>query len=277
MRIELPAERLRRRLDANAQSDTDGGESDDNGDEEDSSLSRWLPAATPDSGPAWLAAIRADPGRAGLYALAAVAVIAVMVTVFMMMRDPVPPVVSAKLPPVQMASSAAPKPSTSVPPAAQEPVVVSVVGLVHKPGLVTLQPGARIADAVEAAGGTLGGADLVGLNMAQRVADGQQIMVGIAPPPGEPARLGSGVTPLSGGPSASSPPASQSPSAAGPIDLNTATVEQLDTLPGVGPVTAAAIVAWRDANGRFTSVDQLGDVDGIGPARLEKLRNLVGV
>lgn len=59
------------------------------------------------------------------------------------------------------------------------------------------------------------------------------------------------------------------------IDLNSATAEQLDTLPGVGPVTAAAIVAWRDANGRFSSVDQLGDVDGIGPARLDKLRDLV--
>jgi competence protein ComEA len=63
----------------------------------------------------------------------------------------------------------------------------------------------------------------------------------------------------------------------GPVDLNTATVEQLDTLPGVGPVTAAAIVAWRQANGRFGSVDQLADVDGIGPARLEKLRPLVTV
>ena len=61
------------------------------------------------------------------------------------------------------------------------------------------------------------------------------------------------------------------------LDLNMATVEQLDTLPGVGPVTAAAIVAWRQANGKFTSVDQLADVDGIGPARLEKLRPLVRV
>jgi competence protein ComEA len=61
------------------------------------------------------------------------------------------------------------------------------------------------------------------------------------------------------------------------VDLNAATVEELDTLPGVGPVTAAAIIAWREANGRFTSVDQLGDVDGIGPARLEKLREQVYV
>lgn len=61
------------------------------------------------------------------------------------------------------------------------------------------------------------------------------------------------------------------------LDLNTATVEQLDTLPGIGPVTAAAIVAWRQANGKFTSVDQLADVDGIGPARLDKLRSQVRV
>ncbi len=268
MRTELPAERLHRRLSPAADDSAEDAESEDN------SLSRWLPAAE-DAGPRWLAAIRADPGRAGLFALAAVAVVAVLVTVLAMMRDKPPPVVSAKLPPVQMVSSAAPRPSTSVP-NIDGPVVLSVVGLVHKPGLVTLQPGARIADAIEAAGGTLDSADLIGLNMAQRVADGQQILVGLAPAPGEPPALGSGVTPSSGGPAA---PSSSNPSgpAAGPIDLNTATVEQLDALPGIGPVTAAAIVAWRDANGKFTSVDQLGDVDGIGPARLEKLRSLVRV
>jgi competence protein ComEA len=243
---------------------------------EDNSLSRWLPAAD-DAGPGWLAAIRADPGRAGLLALSAIGLIAVIVAVFAMMRDKPPPVVSAKMPPVQMVSSSTPHPSAGPPTAdAGQPAVVSVVGLVHKPGLVTVQPGARIADVVEAAGGTLDGADLIGLNMAQRVADGQQIVVGLAPAPGEPPALGSGVTPSSGGPAA---PSSSTPSgpAAGPIDLNTATVEQLDTLPGIGPVTAAAIVAWRNANGKFTSVDQLGDVDGIGPARLEKLRSLVRV
>ena len=271
MRTELPAERLHRRLSPAADDAAEKSE------KEDTSLSRWLPAAE-DTGPGWLAAIRADPGRAGVFALAVVAVIAVLVTAFAMMRDKPPPVVSAKLPPVQMVSSSAPRPSASAPTAdAGQPAVVSVVGLVHKPGLVTVQPGARIADAVAAAGGTLDGADLIGLNMAQRVADGQQIVVGLTPPPGKPATLGSGVTPSSGGPasSGSAAPATGSPS--GPIDLNSATVEQLDTLPGIGPVTAAAIVAWRDANGRFTSVDQLGDVDGIGPARLEKLRNLVRV
>jgi competence protein ComEA len=150
---------------------------------------------------------------------------------------------------------------------------------VHKPGLVTLSAGARIADAVSAAGGALDGADLIGLNMARRVADGEQIIVGIAAPPGEPTTMGSSV--------AAEPSTSASPgdpqdtaSTSAPdvsVDLNTATEEQLDALPGVGPVTAAAIVAWRSANGSFTSVDQLADVDGIGPARLEKLRAQVHV
>jgi competence protein ComEA len=157
-------------------------------------------------------------------------------------------------------------------------VVVSVVGLVHTPGLVTLTPGARIADALKAAGGTLDGADTVGLNMARQVDDGEQIVVGIAPVKGQPSVLGSSVSSGTGaaGPSSTGPrPGKSGP--AGVINLNTATAQQLDALPGVGPVTAAAIVSWREAHGKFTSVDQLGDVDGIGPGRLEKLRPLVRV
>jgi competence protein ComEA len=95
---------------------------------------------------------------------------------------------------------------------------------------------------------------------------------------GQPAVLGSAVSPGSRAPgptSSASRPAKGAPSQ--PINLNTATVQQLDTLPGVGPVMAAAIAAWRDAHGKFTSVDQLGEVDGIGPGRLEKLRPLVRV
>jgi competence protein ComEA len=276
MRTELPTDRLHRRLDAEP-ADTGGGSDDTVAD--DASLSRWLPAAsTADHAPGWLATVRADPGRAGAIGLAVVGVVAVLVTVFTVMRDKPPPVVSAKLPPVHMVSSASPTPTSRPQTPVNEPVVVSVVGLVHKPGLVTLQPGARIADAVAAAGGTLNGADLIGLNMARRVGDGEQIVVGLAPMPGEPTTLGSGVSSVSGTPGPStSAKAPSGPRSSGPVDLNSATVEQLDSLPGVGPVTAAAIVAWRDANGRFTSVDQLGDVDGIGPARLEKLKDLVRV
>jgi competence protein ComEA len=273
MRTELPAERLQRRLGADSESDADGDG------EPDTSLSRWLPDTTkPDGAAGWIAAVRADPGRAGVIALAVVGVIAVLVTVFTLVRDKPPPVVSAKLPPVEMVSSARPKPGPA-PPSAEGPVVVSVVGLVHKPGLVTLAPGARIADALTAAGGAVDGADLIGLNMARRVADGEQIIVGIVAAPGQPAAMGSSTSsgPAADAPSEASATTGKSPAPSGLVDLNAATVEELDTLPGVGPVTAAAIIAWRDANGRFTSVDQLGDVDGIGPARLEKLRDLVRV
>jgi competence protein ComEA len=269
MRTELPAERLQRRLGADSESDSDGDC------DPDTSLSKWLPDTTKgDGATGWRAAVRADPGRAGVIALAAVGVIAVLVTVFTVIRDRPPPVASAKLPPVEMVSSASRKPA---PPSADGPVVVSVVGLVHKPGLVTLAAGARIADALTAAGGALDGADLIGLNMARRVTDGEQIIVGITAAPGQPAAMGSSISsaPATAAPTDAPSPAGKTPTPSGLVDLNAATVEELDALPGIGPVTAAAIIAWRDANGRFTSVDQLGDVDGIGPARLEKLRDLV--
>ncbi|MDA2890141.1 ComEA family DNA-binding protein [Mycolicibacterium sp. BiH015] len=268
MSTELPADRPRRRLGSG-----DGADAADD-DPPDTSLSRWLPAQTQSGPSAWLSKIRADPGRAGVVALGVVGVIAVLVTVLTLIRDSPPAVVSAKLPPVEMVSSAAP---TSQAPAGHgQPVVVSVVGLVHTPGLVTLDPGARIADALDAAGGALDGADVLGLNLARRVADGEQIVVGIGAPPGQPTEMGSSVVAQQPAPAAATS-AEDASAATGLIDLNAATAEQLDTLPGVGPVTAAAIIAWRDANGRFDSVDQLGDVDGIGPARLDKLRDLVRV
>lgn len=236
----------------------------------------WVPDGRPARGKDWWEAIRADPGRAGAIALAVIAVLAVVVTMVTLARGRSEPVASAKLPPVQTpvapVSSGGPAAGDAGP--ALSPVV-SVVGLVHQPGLVTLAPSARVADAVAAAGGTLGGADTLGLNLARRVVDGEQIVVGIASPAGQPAALGSSInsnlpaTPVSG----TAPPAAP----AAPVDLNSATVEELDTLPGVGPVTAAAIVGWRAANGGFRSVDQLAEVDGIGPARLEKLRPLVRV
>ena len=281
MRTELPAERLHRRLgarpDAVAPSDRDADDSDADTDP-NSLLPRWVQDGSTQHDGGWLARVRADPGRAGAIALAAIAAIAVLVTVFTLMREQPAPVMSAKLPPVDMAATASRGPSAGPSTRPNQPLVVSVVGLVHTPGLVTLAPGARIADALKAAGGSTDGADTSGLNMARQVDDGEQIVVGMAPVKGQPAVLGSSVSPGSAAPdpSSSTPrPAKGAPTAL--INLNTATVEQLDTLPGVGPVRAAAIVAWRNANGKFTSVDQLGEVDGIGPGRLEKLRPLVRV
>lgn len=163
-------------------------------------------------------------------------------------------------------------------------LVVSVVGLVHHPGLVTLAPQSRVADAIEKAGGARNGADLLSLNLAQPLRDGDQVLVGFADPTGGP-QMRSAVVAVDGAggvaPQASSgttTPGSAAPNPGyDPVNLNTATEAELDTLPGVGPVTAAAIIAWRQANGSFASVDQLAEVDGIGPARLEKLKDRVTV
>ncbi|WP_145013995.1 ComEA family DNA-binding protein [Mycobacterium marseillense] len=287
MRTELPAERLQRRLraepDADARAEDSGSASTEGApnDDQNSLLPRWLPDASQDRG--WVAKVRADPGRAGAIGLAIVAALAVLVTVFTLVRDRPVPVMSAKLPPVEKVSTASPRSSASPTAEPDHPVVVSVVGLVHTPGLVTLAPGARIADALQAAGGAVNGADTIGLNMARQLGDGEQIVVGLAPVPGQPTALGSSVASGSAPTSQAPPPrpgsgsGSVKPKPGEVVDLNTATIQELDALPGVGPVTAAAIVAWRQANGKFTSVDQLADVEGIGPARLEKLRALVRV
>ena len=272
MVTQTPVDRAQRRLTAQPGDATEPDSEPDPND--DTSLSRWLPD-TVSGGPGWLASVRADPGRAGVIALAVVGVVAVLVTVIAVLGDDKPPVTAAKLPPVQMVSSSAP--GTPAPPVKAEDVVVSVAGLVHKPGLVTLPAGARIADAVTAAGGALAGADLVGLNMARKVADGEQILVGITAPVGAPAVMRSSAGAAQGAPQKGPSDGGNGSGPRGPVDLNTATEEQLDALPGIGPVMAKAIVAWRQANGRFANVDQLGEVDGIGPGRLQKLRELVKV
>jgi competence protein ComEA len=139
--------------------------------------------------------------------------------------------------------------------AAQPRLVVDVVGAVRRPGLHRLPHGTRIADAVAAAGGATGKADLMLVNLAAPLADGQQIIV-----------------PVRGAAAAATGPGA-SPTA--PLDLNTATAEQLDGLPGVGPATAAKIVDFRQAHGPFRSVEELDAVPGIGPARIEQLKGLV--
>lgn len=171
--------------------------------------------------------------------------------------------------------------------AAGEPVVVAVVGMVARSGLVTLAPGARVADALDRAGGVLDGGDSDGLNLARRVADGEQILVGVAPGPEGPLGPRSGIVGPGTDSQPSAPGAPQAPPAQsggadaagspGLVNINTADASALDGLPGVGPVTAASILAWRDANGPFGSVDQLAEVDGIGPATLARLRPLVTV
>jgi competence protein ComEA len=142
---------------------------------------------------------------------------------------------------------------------AGDPVVVSVVGQVASPGLVTLPAGSRVADALAAAGGLLPDADPAAVNAAALLADGQQIAVGV---PGAGPAVGG--VPGGGG-------------AGGPIDLNTATVTDLDALPGIGPILAQRIVDHRTRHGRFTSVEQLDDVDGIGPAIYADLVERVAV
>ncbi|MBO1755187.1 helix-hairpin-helix domain-containing protein [Allobranchiibius sp. CTAmp26] len=156
-------------------------------------------------------------------------------------------------------------------------VVVQVVGQVRRPGVVTLHSGARVEDAVAAAGGALPSADLSAVNLARVVTDGEQIQV---PKPGQtmtaPAgAVGGGAG--SGGPSGATSGNSAATSAGGVVDLNTADVTGLDALPGVGPVLAQRIIDWRTQNGRFTSVDELGEVSGIGDKVLARLRPHVTV
>jgi competence protein ComEA len=181
---------------------------------------------------------RLDPGRRGALALAAVAAFALLVTGFVVWRgrprpvDLPAPVVAARATPAAL-------------------LVVDVAGDVRRPGLVRLPAGSRVADALAAAGGARPGASTTGLNLARKVVDGEQIVVGA--------------------------PAAAAPSSGALLNLNTATAEDLDALPGVGAVLAGRIVEWRTAHGPFTSVDQLREVSGIGARKLASIRALLTV
>jgi competence protein ComEA len=189
--------------------------------------------------PAPLATLRRfELGATAVRALAAVAVLVALGAGVLALRSrptvaPVPPVVPASVPG----------------PSATEVIVVAVMGRVHKPGLVALPPGSRVADAVEAAGGPLPDTDLATLNLARKVVDGELITVGVPAPE----------------------------ASTGPVNLNTATVAQLQELPGVGPVLAQRIVDYRDRHGGFRSVDELREVTGIGEATFAELQPLVTV
>jgi len=147
----------------------------------------------------------------------------------------------------------------SAEPPASARLVVYVVGAIRRPGLYRVPSGSRVADAVARAGGLTRKADPAGVNLAAPVADGEQLVV--------PRRLPVEVAVAQGAPVPGAP--------AGPVQLSVATVEQLDSLPGIGPVTAQKIVDYRTAHGAFRSVDELDEVPGIGPARVEQLRGLV--
>jgi competence protein ComEA len=150
-------------------------------------------------------------------------------------------------------ASATPRPSVGVPPttAPSGQVVVDVAGKVRRPGIVTLPPGSRVQDAIRKAGGARAGVALTSVNLARPLVDGEQILVGQAVP--------AGVAPHAAG---------ATPAAGALVNLNAAGVSELDTLPGVGPVTAQKILDWRSAHGAFTSVDELLEVDGIGDKTL---------
>lgn len=168
-----------------------------------------------------------------------------------------------------VAPSAGPTPSAAV-------LVVDVAGRVRHPGIVRLPPGARVADAVEAAGGPLPGARLGLLNLASPLSDGEQVVVGLPSISG-----GNGTGVAAGAPGSTvtgaQRGAASSPSGAAPVDLNTASLEQLQTLPRVGPVLAQRIVDFRTSHGAFRSVDELEQVPGIGPSTMADLRGLVTV
>ncbi|MEV4642566.1 ComEA family DNA-binding protein [Actinoplanes sp. NPDC049548] len=214
-----------------------------------------------------------DPGRRGVKALAAVALVVVFVAAVIAWRSRprVDPVAS----PVSTADAFDGSPTTNAggpagnaggvrPPVASGPpeVVVAVGGKVRKPGLVELSPGARVADALQAAGGAAPGVDVAPLNLARKVVDGELIMVGVTLPPGS---------------APTAPAGASGPAAGGLVNLNTATLADLDTLPGVGPVLAQRILDAREAQGGFKAVSDLRKVDGIGAARYEQLKDLVTV
>jgi competence protein ComEA len=212
------------------------------------------PAAPPDppAAPSWRAGLAAllpgaDPGPTGARALALVAAVAVAVTGLVVWRGRPRPV---DVPPPAVAVASA-TPSAAL-------LVVDVAGDVRHPGLVRLPPGSRVADALAAAGGLRPGATTEGLNLARRLVDGEQVLVGA--------------------PAAAAAPAPPGGDAAGtPLDLNAATADQLDALPGIGPVLAERIVEWRTQHGRFATVDQLREVGGIGAKKFDSLKALLTV
>ncbi|MGY2874268.1 competence protein ComEA [Marmoricola sp. URHA0025 HA25] len=204
---------------------------------------------------------RVSLGVGHVAVLSVVAAVALAVTAYVTIRArptvaPVPqahtsaPTERAQAASTSPTAAGAPRPAAT---AASGSVVVDVAGKVRRPGVATLPAGSRVVDAIRQAGGARQGVDLSSLNLARVLTDGEQILVGLTPVPGVAA-------------SASSRPGASSDGAL--VNLNTASLDELDSLPGVGPVTAQKILDWRTAHGSFTAIDELLEVDGIGDKTL---------
>ena len=199
---------------------------------------------------------RLSLGAGHVAALAVLAAVALVVTAFVTIRarPTVEAVPQAHTSPAETAASVLSTVAPTAAPSAGGMVVVDVAGKVRRPGIATLPAGSRVVDAIRQAGGARSGVDLSSLNLARVLVDGEQILVGVSPAPGVAA-------------SASSRPGA-SGSGEALVNLNSATLDQLDSLPGVGPVTAQKILDWRTAHGAFTAIDELLEVDGIGEKTL---------
>ncbi len=215
------------------------------------------------------------PGQSSIRpVVAAIALTAVVMWIFTHMTSMAPasvvelstgspvPLVSGVTGPGSVTSGGVPTGVNTSATASLRTIIVQVLGEVHEPGLVTLPDGSRVADAIEAAGGLLSHHSSGGLNVARRLVDGEQIVVSHSDPTLNPQAL---------------PTADQVPGTPVSIDLNTADLAALDSLPGVGPVMAGRILAWRAQHGRFTTIDQLHEVSGVGQRTFERLRPFVHV
>jgi competence protein ComEA len=229
-----------------------------------------LPGLASDSEPEGAVA-RWNPGRRGLLAMAVVAALSVCgAGAWVLAARPNRLAAVTAQQTALPAAAASPggslaSPVTKPTPAGAE-VVVDVVGKVRKPGVYRLPAGVRVTDAIAAAGGVAAGLDLSKINLARKLADGEQLAIGVA---------GAGMSVSGGGAASGATGSGTTPG--GLVDLNSATVGQLDGLPGVGPVLAQRILDWRTAHGRFDSVDQLRSVSGIGDSKFADLKLLVTV
>jgi competence protein ComEA len=227
--------------------------------------------------PVALRGVRARPRRLAVLGvlfllLATVLVLGVRVAWARSSAQPQPIAATAHGPPGGLVARTIPAAFASagatVMPTAAGVLLVHVVGQVRRPAVVRLPPGARVLDAVQAAGGATSSADLNHLNLARPVADGEQIVV---PKPGEAIAEGGVPGTAGAGPSSAGQGSAGVGSPGGLVDLNTADASTLDSLPGVGPVLSQRILDWRTQHGRFSSVDELGEVSGIGDKLLAQI------